>query len=94
MNSPHATIEPFPPVTAGQALEIAQRQLKNAEEIKFEVHAKKPANFHPYGDFPDEPCWYVQIQQPNAGVLCSSQMVMISRLTGKVLYYGSAGDEG
>lgn len=94
MNMQQAIIKPFPPITAAQALEIAQGQCKRIEEKEFIVNGRKPRRFNPYGDFPDAPCWYVQVCTKHPTVICSSGMIMISRLTGEVLFKGSMGDEG
>lgn len=93
-NATDAIIQPFPPITAPQAMKIAQGQCKRIEEKIFVVYSRKPERFHPYINFPDENCWYVQVSSKQPSVLCSSWMIMISRATGEVLFEGSANDEG
>ena len=90
----NSSIRPFPPITKQKALEIAAQVCK-ADRKEFHCYSKKPENCTIYATFPDEPCWYVSATWDDAPhVLRSSRVIVISRLTGKVFYDGSAGDEG
>ncbi len=87
-------IKKFPPITKQKALEIAAQVCKT-DRREFHCYSKKPENFTIYAAFPDEPCWYVSAAWDDAlHMLRSSRVIVISRMTGKVFYDGSAGDEG
>lgn len=89
-----SSIRPFPPITKQKALEIATQVCKT-DRREFHCYSKKPENFRFYANIPDEPCWYVSAAWDGAPhVLRSSRLIVISRMTGKVFYDGSAGDEG
>lgn len=92
--APSATIKQFPPITKQRALEIAAR-VAMTHGGQFKCYSQKPDNCRFYRIYTDQPCWYVY--PPNADnqiMLRSSRVIIISRLTGKILYDGSAGDEG
>lgn len=94
MSLQDTNINQFPPITKQMALEIAKQACKaNTEE--FSCHTKKPESCCNYVTYPDQPCWYVYVPWGD-GLLAlrSSRVMVISRLTGKVLYDGSAEDEG
>ena len=85
---------PFPPITRKMALEITQRAC-NVQDREFKCHTNKPERFHPYNVNLDEPCWYVYAPWDDEILaLRSSRVVVISRVTGAILYDGDAGDEG
>ena len=87
-------IRKFPPITKQKALEIAAQVCKS-DRKEFHCYSKKPKNCAIYATFPGEPCWYVSAAWDDAPLtLRSSRMIVISRMTGKVFYDGSAGDEG
>jgi hypothetical protein len=87
----------FPPVTLDMALAIARQALaQSVVSAPLICHGRKPANFNIYGDFP-EPCWWIQVpwnDESGHPVLRSSRAIVIGRQSGKILYDGSAGDEG
>lgn len=91
---PSAIIKQFPPITKQRALEIAARALI-PHGGEFECYSQKPARCQLYGINTDQPCWYVYAPWGD-GLLAlrSSRVMVISRLNGKILYDGSAGDEG
>ena len=85
---------PFPPITLQMALEIAQRVF-NIQDREFKCYANMPERLHPYNVNPDGPCWYVLgAWDDRQHVLRSSRLVVISRVTGAILFDGDAGDEG
>ena len=89
-----SSISPFPPITKQKALEIAAQVCKG-DRKEFHCYSKKPENCTIYATIPDEPCWYVSTAwDDNQHTLRSSRLIVISRVTGKVFYDGSAGDEG
>ena len=90
----HSNVRPFPAITKQKALEIATQVCKG-DRKEFHCYSKKPKTFVIYATFPDEPCWYVSTTWDDAlHILRSSRVIVISRMIGKVLYDGSAGDEG
>ncbi|TXT21571.1 MAG: hypothetical protein FD134_2654 [Gallionellaceae bacterium] len=94
MISLDAIIKPFPPITIQMALKIARRAF-NAKARELKCYAAKPEKCHPYALGTNEPCWYVLGPWSNdLNMLRSSRIVVISRVTGAVLYEGDAGDEG
>lgn len=95
LTSPDTNIMQFPPITKSMALGIAQHAC-NVQDLKFDCYSNKPERCCIlYGINPDEPCWYVMgAWNDNPNVLRSSRLVVISRVTGAILYDGSAGDEG
>jgi hypothetical protein len=90
----NSKIKQFPPITKQMALEIAQRAF-NVQKQQLNCYANMPERCHPYGINVDEPCWYV-VGPWNDGILAlrSSRLVVISRVTGTILYDGDASDEG
>lgn len=90
-------VRQFPPITKQKALEIAAQVCGGDHEV-FHCYNKKPKGCAIYMVTPipeNEPCWYVYTSwDKNPGVLRSSRVIVISRLTGKVYYDVSAGDEG
>lgn len=61
---------------------------------EIDICPERPSNCNLYNP-PTEPCWYAYVPH-NDGILAlrSSRIVIMSRVTGKVIYDGSAGDEG
>ncbi|MDO9446785.1 MAG: hypothetical protein Q7J20_02570 [Candidatus Nitrotoga sp.] len=91
---PSATIKQFPPITKQRALAIAARAL-TPHSGQFKCYSQKPDSFRIYGINTDQPCWYVYVPWEDGMLaLRSSRVMVISRLTGQILYDGSAGDEG
>ncbi len=92
----HSSIRSFPSITKQKALEIVA-QVCNDDRREFHCYSKKPDRFKMYGVIPDEPCWFVYApwgDGKDGMMLRSSRVIVISRMTGKVFYDGSAGDEG
>jgi hypothetical protein len=83
-------------ITQEAALEIFQKyieQQKPKVEI-YEITETRPSNCHAY--IPSkEDCWYIlySMNRP-IGMICSSDLIVISKKTGKIVYSGSANDEG
>jgi hypothetical protein len=94
MNLQGTNVKQFPPITKPRALEIAA-QVCNDQSGEFVCHSQKPESYHFYITYPNQPCWYVSAPWADGRLaLRSSRVMVISRLTGKILYDGSAGDEG
>ena len=94
MSLPVATVKNFPPITKQRALQIAARALA-PHGGQFKCYSQKPDSCRIYGLNLDQPCWYVYPPWADGMLaLRSSRVMVISRLTGKILYDGSAGDEG
>lgn len=91
---PSAIIKQFPPITKQRALAIAARAAM-PHGGRFECYSQKPDSCQLYGINTGQPCWYVYAPWGD-GLLAlrSSRVMVISRLSGKILYDGSAGDEG
>jgi hypothetical protein len=85
----------FPPVSRRKAFEIALLQYIPARQA-FRVCGSKPANVNIYG-LPEEPCWFVYgpwNEGKDGMMLRSSRIILVSKVSGQVLYDGPAGDEG
>lgn len=82
------------PITKQRALAIAEQAVKS-QSRQVECFSSLPERCALYGTIPDEPCWYVYAPWDD-GLLAlrSSRVIVISRLTGKIILDGSAGDEG
>ena len=81
------------------ALRIAIKEVSKSlqpDPSGFKVYSKKPERLHLY-NMTSEPCWFVYAPW-NDGykgmMLRSSRIILISKKTGRVLYDGSANDEG
>ena len=84
----------FPPITKQMAIEIAQRAY-NVQKKEFDCYANKPEGCCIYNVNPVEPCWYVlSAWDDNPAVLRGRRLVVISRVTGTIIYDGDAGNEG
>jgi len=59
-----------------------------------EVHAVPEAGSLSIYGAPVEECWIAYVNRPFTGIVRSSTVLLISRRTGKVVYAGSANDEG
>lgn len=90
----NSNIKQFPPITRQMALEIANQSC-NANLAEFDCRSRKSERCCIYGVNPDEPCWYVYVPwNDELTALRSSRVIVISRVTGAILYDGSVGDEG
>jgi hypothetical protein len=61
------------------------------------VHGEKPDGWQLYGIPDNEPCWFIQVLWDHGvggSLIQSSWVVVISRLSGNVIYSGTAQDEG
>lgn len=93
MNLPSPTIKNSPLITKQRALAIAAQALFRGG--KFECYSERPSTCRIYGINIDQPCWYIYAPWADGmHALRSSRVMVISRLTGKIIYDGSAGDEG
>lgn len=84
---------PFFPITSGMAVRIAPRRCLPPLR-DFSVLPEKPDNAHIF-NAPTEPAWYVFCPWNDGHLMLrSSRVIAISKRTGRVLYDGSANDEG
>lgn len=80
----------FPPVGRKTALKIAKKRLCRDENM-VSIHSRRPSNVNPY-ELPDEPGWFVLAA--TGLMLRNSHLIVVSKITGRVIYDGSANDEG
>ena len=91
-------------ISREQAAQIAVENLKlhgpphcNSTVCKVasihEITGRRPATYV-VGNIRIEDCWTVYFEQTNCSILCSSTIMLISRATGKEVYFGSACNEG
>jgi len=78
------------------AIEIARKDLTyTPDPADLKIYDKKPDNCHVYGVPDDDSCWFIYAPWGDGlAMLRSSRLVVVSKKTGKVLYSGSAQDEG
>ncbi|MDD5476134.1 MAG: hypothetical protein PHU03_06430 [Syntrophales bacterium] len=88
------------PITRQKALENALhhiiRRIQSSNVDGWECYEDQPANCRIY-NMPKEPCWFVYVPWGDGYDGCmlrSSRVILVSKQTGKILYDGSAGDEG
>lgn len=85
----------IPPITQRKALKIvAKKYALNVDQIY--CYGEKPSNGNIY-NAPIEPCWYIHAPWGdglNCMAIRSSRLIIISKLTGIILYDGSLHDEG
>ena len=80
-------------ITKEDALKIAQRHNDGKELNAQQITDTLPSNCGIY-NVPKN-CWYVfSSYEHSRHMLCSSRLICICRLTGKIMYDGSAHDEG
>ena len=79
-------------ITKEKALEIVKRHNARKEFKSFSITDSLPSNCHIYNA--PENCWYILTANEELLALSSSRLVCICKSTGKILYDGSAGDEG
>lgn len=87
----------FEKLSRKRALRIAGRQVHSGQEKDFSVYDYLPGNTHIYMPTIDKPCWFVLCpwgDGQDSTMLRSSRLMVITRWGGKVIYDGSAGDEG
>lgn len=68
---------------------LTVRMVVSADEIA----GRRPLTYV-VGNGGVEDCWFVYFEQTSCPTLRSSTIMLISRATGDVVYFGSAGDEG
>ncbi len=86
----------FPPVGRNVAVDIARKAAASPKPEAYSVHRKKPANINVY-NLPKEPSWFIFApwgDGKDETMLRSSRLILVSKITGEVLYDGSANDEG
>jgi hypothetical protein len=79
-----------------QALEIALRHCVPPPASASKILDEMPENAAIY-NAPKEPCWWVYVPWGDGldeVMLRASRVIVVSKASGKVLYDGSAGDEG
>lgn len=83
-------------VSRQMAIEIARKDLTyTPDPADLKIYDKKPDNCHVYGVPDDDSCWFIYAPWGDGlAMLRSSRVVVVSKKTGKVLYSGSAQDEG
>ena len=85
-------------VSRQMAIEIARKDLTyTPDPADLKIYDKKPHNCNVYGVPDDDSCWFIYGPGGDGldhGMLRSSRVVVVSKKTGKVLYSGSAQDEG
>ena len=83
-------------VSRQMAIEIARKDLTyKPGPADFKIYDKRPDNCHVYGVPDDDLCWFIYAPWGDGlAMLRSSRVVVVSKKTGKVLYSGSAQDEG
>lgn len=88
------------PLSKRQAVKIAIGECSKKcrlDERAFRASKERPTIYLPQGYQIDEPCWYVFAPWGDSlegTILRSSRVIAVSRITGAVLYDGSANDEG
>ncbi len=85
----------FFPVSRSRAVRIARRRVGQGLQC-YEAFPAKPLNLHIYNP-PTVPAWYLYCTW-NDGLdemmLRSSRLIIVSKRNGRILYDGSANDEG
>ena len=78
-----------------KALDIAIRKIRQDIPEIYYIGEELPGNCTIYRVW-DEPCWYILCAGCtfHRGLLTSSRLICVSRETGRILYDGSANDEG
>ena len=81
------------PLTIKMARKIIS-EYAGCDFSEIDICPELPSNCNLYNP-PTEPCWYAYVPH-NDGIcaLRSSRIVLMSRATGKIIYDGSAWDEG
>ena len=79
-------------IDANTAMAIAVNELHLDKEL-LEICEIPSRSWCIYNE-PKEECWYIYVHQKEAIFLQSSTIIFISKYSGKILYFGSANDEG
>ena len=81
-------------ISKDQALEIYKAHIAEDNQQIFKITDSIPSNINVYG-LPSEECWYILCSyHPHAHLISSSRLICISKNTGRILFDGSANDEG
>ena len=82
-------------ISKEQALEIFRAHISKDEPIIHNI-TDSPPNVNVFGGLPSEDCWYILCSYNPHGptMLNSSRLICISKITGCILFDGSANDEG
>jgi hypothetical protein len=78
-------------ITQEQAKAIALQHLAKTRSIEI---TDVWGNWNVYGAGNLESCWYILSSFSDSPMLASSRLIAISKETGKILFDGSANDEG
>jgi hypothetical protein len=90
----------FFPLSERQAVKIAIAECSKTgrpDERAFSVSKERPNIYVPQGYPINEPCWYVFApwgDHLEGAMLRSCRVIAVSKITGVVLYDGTANDEG
>lgn len=87
-------IKDKPKIAKRKALEIAKKHNNEPRELKvYKITDTLPDNpVIEYSGFKN--CWYILCAYEKPLGLHSSRLICVSKATGKILFDGSAGDEG
>lgn len=77
-----------------EALEIATRHIARQTTRCIRVTSRLPRNVCIYNQSRFENCWFAMVNSERPGWLTASRLIVISRATGKIVFDGSAHDEG
>ena len=82
-------------ISKEQALEIFRAHIAK-DEPKIHNITDAPPNVNVFGGLPSEECWYIlcSFNPHGSTMLNSSRLICISKITGRILFDGSANDEG
>ena len=82
-------------ITKQDAIHIVKDAVFSSIVEIIEVGEEMPLGVNIYFNKPNEPLWYIQfILKTSPPMLMPSFLVIISQATGRILYNGTAGDEG
>jgi hypothetical protein len=93
----------FEMLSRKRALKVVRRQINKQRVLvlssaHFKIFDQLPDNCHIYMTYPiDKPCWFVKCpwgDGQDGSMLRSCRLMLLTRWGGKVVYDGSAGDEG
>lgn len=88
-------IQFFPPISKKAAIDIV-RQVINQHSKIYQISSHRMGNINVYNP-PQKPCWYIFCSwgdDKDGVILRSSRLILVSKITGEILYDGSANDEG
>lgn len=81
-------------ISARKAVQIISKHTGRPIEC-IKLYSEEQKRWHLYNCWGDEPCWYATVQRrDDLCLLCGTWVVAVSKKTGKVLFSGTAGDEG